>query len=450
MIRAVRQNKESVLDKIRAGRLDVVHLSTSSLVDDIILAMHKNGVLSCLKEVIPDKRKPNTTVPFELVLALSAAAKMKVKTALTDIPFAIQDHRLLGELGYNIISDKDVDKGIMTEGSLRHLWKKYEYYDFFIYYNKTVQNHILKKLNLKATKHILDCTKLKVEYWNDNYELSETATDSKGKKSRGYKLGTIRSLINNTGIITDICFGGMANHDLSLCENMLFHSPILKPGDMIINDRGFLDRNVFNILKTTRKVDTYMPLKKGMTAFNKAIETAIENNKWSKHPNKKRPTQKIAFVGNLQNYWKSKNKADDVDFNACVVWDTAADNPDNEYRVFITSDLTKSARQIIQTYELRPEIEEDYRQLKDFWKIEDFKPTQIHLIAFHIMSVLFGYLFFQLYMLMPDGERFLHKSLPVVLKNYQSKAHSYLVFYVDDEFGILTLVETMRLYASVL
>ena len=52
MIRAVQQNNESVLDMIRAGRLDAVHISTSNLADDIILAMHKHGILSCLKAVV--------------------------------------------------------------------------------------------------------------------------------------------------------------------------------------------------------------------------------------------------------------------------------------------------------------------------------------------------------------------------------------------------------------
>lgn len=53
-----------------------------------------------------------------------------------------------------------------------------------------------------------------------------------------------------------------------------------------------------------------------------------------------------------------------------------------EYFVFVTTDLKKTAKQIIQTYELRPEIEEDYRQIKDFWQIEDFKSTKYNFIAF--------------------------------------------------------------------
>ena len=115
--------------------------------------------------------------------------------------------------------------------------------------------------------------------------------------------------------------------------------------------------------------------------------------------------------------------------------------------MFITTDTDRKANEIIMTYELRPEIEEDYRQLKDFWKIEDFKSTKINVILFHIVCVLFGYLFFQLYTLLPEGAELLHKSLPVILKNYIPQVQPYVVLYAGYEFGVLTLFDTMELYA---
>ena len=65
---------------------------------------------------------------------------------------------------------------------------------------------------------------------------------------------------------------------------------------------------------------------------------------------------------------------------------------------FVTTDTDATAKDIISIYELRPEIEEDFRQLKDFWKIEDFKTTKYNLIAFHIICVLLGYLLMHKYM----------------------------------------------------
>ena len=86
--------------------------------------------------------------------------------------------------------------------------------------------------------------------------------------------------------------------------------------------------------------------------------------------------------------------------------------------------------------------------MKDFWKIEDFKSTKLNVILFHVVCVLFGYLFFQIYTLLPDGEKFLHKSLPVILKTYIPEVRPYVVLYVGYEFGILTLIELMELFAQ--
>ena len=114
---------------------------------------------------------------------------------------------------------------------------------------------------------------------------------------------------------------------------------------------------MISALLQTRQV----PLKSNMNAYQIAIQIAKEENKWEPHPS--RENQKIAFVPSLKNYWwsdrtQSRKKYydnDDVEINACVVWDEESDN----YFVFATTDTSVTAKQIILTYELRPEIEED-------------------------------------------------------------------------------------------
>lgn len=451
MIKICKENKESVLRKIYTGAFDNVAASVSNLVDDIILSMHKSGILACLANKLPDKRAHNTTIPFELVMALSVAAKMKTNTSICDVPYAITDHRVLAELGYNIIdTEKDLKTGMMTESSLRFLFGKYEAKELFKSYNEVVQEQIMPKLNYKPNIHILDCTELSVNLDNNNYEQSAVTTNKYGDADHGYKLASLRGIVEDTGIIEEIEFGAMNVHDLELSREMLKTTKVFNPGDILIEDRGFLDRNLINYLKNERQIDVYVPLRSNMNAYQIAVQIAKDEDKWEQHPSREK--QKIAFVPNLKNYWwsdvaqsrKKYNENDDVEINSCVVWDTETDS----YFVFITTDTTVSAKQIITTYELRPEIEEDYRQLKDFWKLQDFKSTKINMIALHIIMVLFGYLFFQLYTLMPEGEQYSHKSLPVILKNYQPVAMPYLVFYADDEFGIFSISEIIKLFSS--
>ncbi|WP_419023401.1 transposase [Emergencia sp.] len=445
MIRLCKHNQENVLDKVRNGQLDAIALSSTNLIDDIILHMNSHKIFDCLKDNIPDKRAQNNTIPYELIWACSIAAKMKVQTSLTDIPFAINDHKTLAELGYTLIDDNsNLKAGLMQESSLRFLLNKYDSSLFVDGYNNTVQNGILPLLDIVPDIHILDCTDLEVNYFNEHYEESGIAKSKRDNmNSRGYKLATLRGIVEDTGIIEDIRFGSLNTHDLKLSEEMLKTSPMLKENDILINDRGFLSRELINYLKTERKVDTYIPLRRNMESYKMAVLDAKYKNDWHEHPTNRRTSQVITLVDDLGENWRGSNPKEDVPINGCVVWDEETD----EYFVFVTTDITKSAKDILNIYELRPEIEEDYRQLKDFWKIEDFKSTKINVILFHIVCVLFGYLFFQLYTLFPEGAEFIGKSLPVILKKYLPKVQPYVVLYTGYEFGVLKLIDLMELYA---
>ena len=443
MVRMCRQNNESVAQKFLFGNIDLCTMSKTDFVDDIILAMHKHDVLQCLEDGLVDKRASNTSVPYRLVLANSIAAKMKSKTSLTDIPTAISDHKVLAELGFVLIdTDGNLRNSIMRESGLRYLLDRHSSDDWFNGYNMVVQNHVMPLMDIQPDIHILDTTLFEVNIKNKNYEDSTVGKNKQNKATRGYKLATIRGIVGDSGIIEEIKFGDLKTHDAKFCRDMLMNTPVLKSGDILINDRGFIDRKIIDHLKLVRNVDVYIPLKANMIAYKKAVAMAIEAGKWIKHPNPKRINQKIAFVEGLGKYWKVADSPN-VDFNACVVHDFAKD----EYFVFITTDLNKTAKQIVQTYELRPEIEEDYRQLKDFWEIESFKSTRLHKIAFHVVMMLFGYLFFQLFTLLPEGGCYQHKSLPIIMKNYEPERQGFLIFFAGNEFGIFSLIEFAKMYS---
>lgn len=110
MIKICKQNQKSIIENLYNGKFDNIAVSNTNFADDIILTMHEMGILDCLSAAIEDKRADNITIPFDLIITLSIAAKMKTKTSLTDIPFAITDHRVLAKLGYNIVD---------TEGNLK-------------------------------------------------------------------------------------------------------------------------------------------------------------------------------------------------------------------------------------------------------------------------------------------------------------------------------------------
>jgi hypothetical protein len=410
----------------------------------MILKMKNEGILELLENVFPDKRSKNKNIPFHLILALTITAKMKIKTSLTDVPFAITNAETLSEIGWNIWdNERGLNEGLMSEGTIRNFVKKYTVDELITAYNAYIQDEVFVKKGIVPDIHVLDCTKLEVELSNSNYEGSEVIKDD-GEYKRGYKLSSLRGITGDTGILEEIRFGNIKQHDLKLSKKMVLESKMLKPGDILINDRGFISREFMNQLKREREIDSYIPLKSNMEAFEQAVSIANAENNWKAHPNKKRKNQKIAFVGSLGSYWRSAEPENDVAIIGCVVYDTKTD----EYHVFVTTDTTKTARQIIMTYELRPEIEEDYRQIKDFWKIEDFKSTKQNFIAFYIVMVLIGYLFFQLYKGMEEGEKYAGKSLPVAIKKYVEEGSKSVIIYSGQYFGIFGFLEFIQLYSS--
>ena len=229
----------------------------------------------------------------------------------------------------------------------------------------------MTELDIQPCAHILDCTKVLVNLGNGNYENSSVVKID-GETMRGYKLGVLRGVLDDSGIAEEIVFGTLKTHDMEQCREMLKNTPCFHENDILINDRGFLSREMMNYLKTVRKVDTYIPARENMTVYQDAVKLAISNGKWQKHPNRERQGQEIQLVTDLGPLWESDEPEKDVPINACVVHDKKTD----KYFVFMTTDTGRTARQIINTYGLRPEIEEDFRQMKDFWKLEDFKSTK--------------------------------------------------------------------------
>ena len=98
MLTLCKNNKHLVKEFIKNRRLDAIEISNTDFVDDIILAMLRDGIIDCLHDDSIDRRRHNSFIPFKLIMVLAIAAKMKVHTSLTDIPYAIQDHRVLAEL----------------------------------------------------------------------------------------------------------------------------------------------------------------------------------------------------------------------------------------------------------------------------------------------------------------------------------------------------------------
>lgn len=159
MIQICRKDKEKIYDAIRTGKIDAVEMSFPNLIDDIILTMKKRGLIDSLAQALPDKRRDNSHIPFGILLCFAVAAKLKRKTSLTDVPFAVTETKLLAELGWNLWdNERDVNEGLFDcQNSTIHFLstvfsKTSSHFLAVLYLSQVSFRNIVIKQNLKIMK----------------------------------------------------------------------------------------------------------------------------------------------------------------------------------------------------------------------------------------------------------------------------------------------------------
>ena len=96
MIQICQKDKEKVFEAIRTGKIDAAEMSFPNLIDDILLVMKKRGLTAPLTQALPDKRRDNSHIPFDILLCLAVAAKLKCKTKPYRCPFCSDESRTAG------------------------------------------------------------------------------------------------------------------------------------------------------------------------------------------------------------------------------------------------------------------------------------------------------------------------------------------------------------------
>src|SRR5438445_563466 len=81
------------------------------------------------------------------------------------------------------------------------------------------------------------------------YEWSGVVKNEDGTLSRGYKLATLRTLLDSAGLLTPVALSAIQVHDMAVCRPLLAEAPVWHAGDLLLEDRGFLDGATVSHLK---------------------------------------------------------------------------------------------------------------------------------------------------------------------------------------------------------
>jgi hypothetical protein len=78
--------------------------------------------------------------------------------------------------------------------------------------------------------HILETTHVEVPLETGTYECSGVVKNDEGTYARGYKLATLRTLLDSAGLLTQVALAAIQVHDVALCRPLLEQTPVLRAG----------------------------------------------------------------------------------------------------------------------------------------------------------------------------------------------------------------------------
>ena len=447
-LQIIKQNPRKVLESLKQGEVDSIETAVDQITDEFMIYGLRGGLVDELSSSFPDPRE-ECEITIKQILSASIAGHFQDMYAISQSPYALHSPVLLAELGLNVkvlsegegISRRGTRENAPFNGDVtRKMLNDVKPSELVDWYNHHAGKAYLRQADYKPCLHILDCTNLVVNFDNENYEGSGIVKNDEGELERGYKLGSLRSLLDDGGIITAIAFDAIQVHDLTLCKDLLFSITYLKPGDMVIVDRGYLDGETISRLKKKRKVDVILPLRSDMKAYECALTTAYHETSGSWEPHPTREKQEIKKVEYVNWMWDEC----EVTMHGCVVRELKEGADEKGGReaynhwVFATTRLNLTGKRMIQTYELRSEIEEDHRQWKDgAWDMTKFTSTRLVQVLYHVICVLLAYNLCEIYSNTESGEKFAEKTLRQ-LRRQQARCHEVSILVcVGNSYAVL-------------
>jgi hypothetical protein len=493
------RNGEAVRQAIELGEIAHIETASEELTDEFLLFAIESGLLKSWAGSFPDPRD-EPEIAMEVILPAHRAARFAGLYSMRKAGYVLRSARVLGALGYSVevvaperglsvrgTSDDKLFSGDVVRKLLVQMEQQADLSQpvrrppqepnvavkvrertsrravkqavdtaeadarahkvaeqLVGWYNQQVGVSMLQYARLGQGRriHILDTTRVEVALETGTYECSGVVKNADGTLARGYKLATLRTLLDSAGVLTQVALSAIQVHDMALCRPLLAEAPVLRAGDLLLEDRGFLDGATVSDLKRKRQVDVIIPLKANMLATQEAIALAEMADQWQAHP--ARTDQTIALVRGVEHMWTEC----EVPLNACVIRYWNKKKKCTDPIVLVTTDLKLNAPWIVRHYEERPEIEQDYEQMKSGgWQLQKLSSTRYSEIVFYVLTVVLSYSLYHLFANTRAGTRFADKTRQALAFEQLRTQRTHIIVYAGGSFEIF---ETLRFVQMVL
>jgi hypothetical protein len=206
---------------------------------------------------------------------------------------------------------------------------------------------------------------------------------------------------------------------------------------LLIVDRGYIDGKFISMVKLELYSDVLVPLRCNMDALTDAIKIAESYNyKWRKYNEYTkysiRYVEEVTVVEDVEMWDECE-----VPLHISIMRVTGSDGSVRYWGLATTFRPTNS-KEAFKLYELRSQVEERHRQIKNFWYINKFTSPHESLIESHIMFSLLTYSLIQLYLNKAHLNKLANKTI-ASLKSEEKMGINSVIVYSGKYFAVFDL-----------
>jgi len=176
-----------------------------------------------------------------------------------------------------------------------------------------------------------------------------------------------------------------------------------------------------------------------MLSYTEAVQLAELPDAWQPHPS--RDPQHIAFVTGVDHLWAECR----VPLNACVIRYWNRKKAAMDHSVLVTTDHGLSGPWIVRHYEERPEIAQDYEQMKSGgWQLQKLSSTRDSEIVFYLATVVLSYSLYHLFANTQAGAHFADKTRQALAFDQLRSRRTHVIVYAGGYFDIFETLSFTR------
>src|SRR4029453_18260659 len=268
------RNGEAVRQAIELGEIAHIETASEELTDEFLLFAIASGLLKRWAGAFPNPRRA-PEIRMEVILAPHIAARFAGLYSMRKAGYVLRSARVLGALGYSVevvapagglslrgTSDDKLFSGDVVRKLLIQMEQQadlsqparrppqepnvavkvrkrasrravkhavdeaeaearaHQVAEQLVgWYNQAVGVSMLKYARLGRGRrlHILDTMHVEVPLETGTYECSGVVKNADGTYARGYKLATLRTLLDSAGLLTQVALAAIQGHDVPLC-----------------------------------------------------------------------------------------------------------------------------------------------------------------------------------------------------------------------------------------